>query len=102
MDRKQLYKEIASLHLQENIKAKFGKNYTQCSNAELQKAVDEATKAMTELTKPSRPAESKPCEKASIKGPVVVNRVGSVAKLVEILAKKKILLKSEVDAIMNV
>lgn len=88
MNRKQLYNEITSLGLQEEVKSKYGKNYTQCSNETLQKLVDEVHKGLEEASKP--------------KGRSVA-QVGynSLVALVEILAKKKILLKSEVNAIIN-
>ena len=35
MDRKQIYNEIRSLDLQEEVVKTFGKNYTQCSNVDL-------------------------------------------------------------------
>lgn len=81
MNRKQLYNEITSLNLQAEVKAKFGENYTRVSNANLQTIVDEAHAAMDCVTHKS---------------------VKALDKLVEILAKKKILLKSEVNAIMNI
>lgn len=84
MNRKQLYNEITSLGLQEEVKSKYGKNYTMCSNADLQKVIDEVHKGLDKLHK----------------GGFGVN-CGSICKLVDILAKKKILLKSEVEAIMN-
>ena len=88
MNRKQLYNEITSLGLQEEVKSKYGKNYTQRSNETLQKLVDEVHKGFEEASKP--------------KGRSVA-KVGhnSLVALVEILAKKKILLKSEVSVIMN-
>ncbi len=84
MNRKQLYNEITSLGLQEEVKSRYGKNYTQCSNADLQKVVDEVHAGLDKLHS----------------GGFGVN-YGSICKLVDILAKKKILLKSEVEAIMN-
>lgn len=84
MNRKQLYNEITSLGLQEEVKSRYSKNYTQCSNEDLQKVVDEVHKGLDKLHK----------------GGFGVN-CGSICKLVEILAKKKILLKSEVESIMN-
>lgn len=88
MNRKQLYNEITSLGLQEEVKSKYGKNYTQCSNETLQKLVDEVHKGLEEASKPKGRS---------------VTKVGynSLVALVEILAKKKILLKSEVSVIMN-
>ena len=82
MNRKQLYNEIASLGLQGEVKARYGKNYTNCTTAQLQTIVDEAHKALDSVREPNRV------------------RAG-FSKLIDILAKKKILLKSEVDAIMN-
>lgn len=81
MNRKELYAQVTSLNLQEEVKATYGKNYTQCSNAELKIVVDAATAGLEEALTPG------------------VER--SLNKLVEILQKKKILLNSEVCAIMN-
>lgn len=81
MNRKQLYNEITSLGLQNEVKSRYGKNYTQCSNEALQKLVDEIHETYVESVEQ-----------------VAYN---SLIALVKILAKKKILLKSEVDAIMN-
>lgn len=80
MKRKQLYNEITSLGLQEEVKKKFGKNYTQCTNDQLNMIIDSVVKTVIPV---------------STKGKSAFN------KLVEILAKKKILLKSEVESIMN-
>lgn len=79
MNRKQLYNEITSLGLQSEVQSRYSKNYTTCTNAQLQTVVDEVHKSMPTEVGPS-----------------------AFQKLVEILAKKKILLKSEVDIIMNV
>lgn len=84
MNRKQLYNEITSLGLQEEVKSRYGKNYTMCSNADLQKLVDEVHR---DLNESHREGLNTVCS--------------SICKLVDILAKKKILLKSEVEAIMN-
>lgn len=81
MNRKQLYNEITSLGLQEEVKSRYGKNYTQCSNEILQKLVDEVHKVLNEAHARKQQYHFN--------------------KLIEILAKKKILLKSEVNAIMN-
>ena len=84
MNRKQLYNEITSLGLQEEVRNRYGKNYTLVSNADLQKVIDEVHMSLDKLYNDS----------------FVIN-CGSICKLVDILAKKKILLKSEVEAIMN-
>ena len=80
MTRKELYNEIKSLGLQDEVKAVTGDNYTRATNAQLQAIVNNAV--------------------ASLK-PVGCEVALQFNKLVEILAKKKILLKSEVSAIMN-
>ena len=78
MNRKQLYNEITSLGLQEEVKSRYGKNYTQCSNEQLNAIIVDVHNSMS--------TEIDSC---------------SFKKLVDFLAKKKILLKSEVNAIMN-
>lgn len=84
MNRKQLYNEITSLGLQSEVQSRYGKNYTTCTNAQLQAVVDEVHKGLKKLNE----------------GGYGVN-CHSIGKLVEILAKKKILLKSEVAEIMK-
>ena len=71
MNRKQLYNEITSLGLQEEVKSRYGKNYTQCSNEQLNAIIVDVHNSMS--------TEIDSC---------------SFKKLVDILAKKKILLKS--------
>lgn len=75
MTRKELYSHITGLGLQEEIKAQWGKNYTQVSNAELETIVSEALAGM----------QGNDCKKLD--------------RLIEILQKKKVLLKSEVNYI---
>ena len=82
MNRKQLYNEIKNLNLQDEVRAVTGKNYTTVSNAQLKDIID---KAVAGLKKPKE-------EKINV----------AFNKLIEILSKKKILLTSEVNAIMNV
>lgn len=80
MNRKQLYNYITSLKLQDEVKSRYGKNYTQCTNEQLENVIDAAVAGME---------------------PVEARSNAPFDKLVDILAKKKILLKSEVDAIMK-
>ena len=79
MNRKELYNEIKSLGLQDEVKAVTGDNYTRASNEQLKTIIDNAVVGLK-------------CSN--------VNN-SALNKLVEILAKKKILLKSEVNAINN-
>lgn len=78
MNRKQLYNEITSLGLQEEVKSRYGKNYTQCTNEQLKAVADSAIAGLE---------------------PVGARGSSAFDKLVEILAKKNILLKSEVEKI---
>jgi hypothetical protein len=80
LDRKQLYNDIISLKLKDEVRATYGKNYTVCSNEQLKVVIDKAVAALE---------------------PISAVGASPFNKLVEILAKKKILLKSEVNAIMN-
>lgn len=80
MNRKQLYNDITTLGLQEEVKHTYGRNYTQCTNEQLKAIVDNAIAVLE---------------------PVGTRGRSCFDKLVEILQKKNILLKSEVTAIMN-
>lgn len=82
MKRAQLYNEIKNLNLQDEVKAVTGDNYTRATNAQLKSIIDNAV--------------------AGLKKPKEVKSNIAFIKLVEVLSKKKILLTSEVDAIMNV
>lgn len=86
MTRKELYEEIKSLKLQGEIKAKFGDNYTRISNKDLEKVVTKAKEALNPV-------------KEVIPKTVASNKV--LNKLIEVLAKKNILLKSEVYYILH-
>lgn len=80
MNRKQLYNEIKILGLQDEVKAVTGDNYTRATNEQLKAIIDKAVAGLE---------------------PVGARGSSAFDKLVEILAKKKILLKSEVDTIMS-
>lgn len=80
MSRKELYAKVKELNLQEEIKKRYGDNYTRVGNIEL-----EATIAR-HITKPSSAAPAKAPAKGGCK----------CDKLIEVLKKKHILLDSEV------
>lgn len=88
MDRKELYKDIISLNLQEEIKSVFGKNFTQVSNEKLQEFLNKTHCSIKEALEPG----NKP-EDTWVNNPVVT--------LVNILHKKRILLDSEVKEILG-
>lgn len=79
MTRKELYDQITSLQLQDEVKAYFGKHYTNCSNIQLETIVKEAIANM--------PDNACPIETR-------------LMKLIEILHNKRILLNSEVKEIL--
>ena len=91
MDRKELYQEVNNFNLQEKIKTKYGKNYTRCSNAELQKVVDEHKSKF--LKKEVKSKTNTPKTEAS--------KSNRLDKLIEVLYNKRILLKSEVNLLFN-
>lgn len=80
MNRKQLYNEIKNLGLQDEVKAVTGDNYTRATNEQLKAIIDKAVAGL-KLTN--------------------VKNSSAFDKLIEILTKKRILLKSEVNVIMN-
>lgn len=80
MNRKEIYQQIKSLNLQDKVKAVTGENYTRVSNNQLEAIINKAKAAKPKPTK---------------------NNKGFFNKLIEILAKKNILLKSEVTEILK-
>ena len=86
MTRKEIYEEIKSLKLQGEIKAKFGCSYTNVSNEYLEKVVNQAKAALNPVNE-------------VIPKTVSSNKV--LNKLIEVLSKKNILLKSEVYYILH-
>lgn len=94
MTRKELYNEIVSLGLQEEVKKQWGDNYTRCPNDFLEKVINSATKAF------KAPKNCK-CNK----GASIVSTAAYVQRcfdmLIGILKRKHILLDSEIDMIYN-
>ena len=86
MNRKELYLEINSLGLRDEIKAIFNKNYTNVSSKDLESVVVKAKKALNPV-------------KYVIPKTVLLNKI--LQRLVEVLSKKNILLKSEVNYILH-
>lgn len=90
MTRKQIYGKLYLLNIQEEAKKKYGKNFTQCTNEQLINLINKAQSTTVQTTK----------SKSYEKNPVVITD-DSFKKLVNILAKKRILLDSEVKDIYN-
>lgn len=83
MSRKELYAKVKELNLQEEIKKKYGDNYTRVGNTELEAIIAKYTvKAPTKERVKSGCSKSCKCD-----------------KLIEVLKKKHILLDSEVTYI---
>lgn len=88
MNREQIYDEIKNLGLKDEVKKRYGKNYTQCSNIILLNLIKEVTKDLEN-------------NKDVAKVPTCNCVCKPLYKLIAALTKKKILLKSEINAIMN-
>ena len=86
MNRKELYLEINSLGLRDEIKAIFNKNYTNVSSKDLEAVVVKAKEALNPV-------------KYVIPKSVTSNKI--LKRLIEVLSKKNILLKSEVNYILH-
>ena len=82
MSRKELYAKVKELNLQEEIKKKYGDNYTRVGNTELEAIIAKHT-AKTPAT--------------GVKGGC--GKGGKCDKLIEVLKKKHILLDSEITYI---
>ena len=80
MNRKELYAKVKELNLQEEIKKKYGDNYTRVSNTGLEAIIVKHT-AKTPTTRGIKGSCGKSCK---------------CDKLIEVLKKKHILLDSEV------
>ena len=78
--RKELYAAIKAAKLEKKVCEQYGKNYTNCSSSQLKGILDKYTKVST---------------KENIKCKNIYNE--KLDKLIELLAKKHILLASEVS-----
>ena len=58
MTRKELYAKVKELHLEWDIKATFGKNYTLVSNADLEDIVKQSMAIMNATAQPAAPQGS--------------------------------------------
>ena len=93
MNRKELYAKVKELNLQEEIKKKYGENYTRVSNAELAFIIASYKK----VEKPK--SETKVSISTVAKESTAATESCKCDKLIEVLKKKHILLNSEVDYI---
>lgn len=79
MSRKELYAKVKELNLQEEIKKKYGSNYTRVGNTELEAIIAKHTAKTSTTEVKDSCGKSCKCD-----------------KLIEVLKKKHILLDSEV------
>ena len=83
MSRKEIYAKVKELNLQEEIKKKYGDNYTRVDNTELEAIIAEHTAKAT-----TTGGVKSSCDKGC-----------KCDKLIEVLKKKHILLDSEITYI---
>ncbi len=105
--RKEIYAEITALGLQETVKKMYGRNFTQVRSKILARVIEKAKApketAPTKVT--AKKVIPKPIKKATTtKTPTVDSTTfdvgaSTVDKLIHLLVKKRILLKSEVDSL---
>ena len=97
MTRKELYDKVKVFGLGDEIKKKFGKNFTQVSNADLEAVIN--AKAGAE-----KPVAPKTTNTAKVEKPMAgkTNNNKAFVKLVSTLHFKKYLTTQEVDEILGV
>ena len=100
MERKEAYKQIKKLGLQEKCKVQFGKNFTQCKTNELEYIIDSfnknKVKAVTEVATEVKPVEATTKATAKTEEPK-----DSFYKLLAILRRRHILLESDIKNILE-
>ena len=95
MSRKELYDKVKVFGLGDEIKKKFGKNFTQVSNADLEAVIN----AKAGAKKPEAP---KTTNAAKVENPNADKTNKTIVKLVSTLHFKKYLTTQEVDEILGV
>lgn len=95
MNRKELYDKVKVFGLGDEIKKKFGKNFTQVSNADLEAVIN--AKAGAE-----KPVAPKTANTAKVEKPDADKINKTIVKLVSTLHFKKYLTTQEVDEILGV
>ena len=95
MNRKELYDKVKVFGLGDEIKKKFGKNFTQVSNADLEAVIN--AKAGAE-----KPVAPKTINTTKVEKPNADKINKTIVKLVSTLHFKKYLTTQEVDEILGV
>lgn len=101
MTRKELYAEIKSLGLENEVKSRTGKNFTNVSTGILEIIVKEAHEVLEAARKNEcKCKKSKKAKTNKEKESACIDWT-PVVRLIEVLAKKHILLMSEVEYIVG-
>lgn len=95
MNRKELYDYIIEHQLRDKVYQLFGRNYTNISNSQL---YDFITAYISEMVDACKDINKNKCFETNTKNTLKVSKVD---KLVEVLLKKRILLQSEYEYIMQ-
>jgi hypothetical protein len=98
MNRKELYDKVKVFGLGDEIKKKFGKNFTQVSNADLEAVIN----AKAGAKKPVAPKTVKTAKVEKPEAGNTDNESKALVKLVSTLHFKKYLTTQEVDEILGV
>lgn len=98
MTRKELYDKVKVFGLGDEIKKKFGKNFTQVSNADLEAVIN----AKAGAKKPVAPKTTNTAKVENPKAGNTNNENKALVKLVSTLHFKKYLTTQEVDEILGV
>ena len=98
MNRKELYDKVKVFGLGDEIKKKFGKNFTQVSNADLEAVIN----AKAGAKKPVAPKKVNTAKAEKPKADKTNNENKALVKLVSTLHFKKYLTTQEVDEILGV
>lgn len=101
MDRKEAYAEVKRLGLGDAIKAKYGKNFTQCSTNDLIDFVQKHKGGSKPVEKPAPTKEKETSTPAKKKDSNECHDEASIKKLCGILVKKDILSEEDVASIFD-
>lgn len=101
MTRKELYNKITELNLQEEVKKVCGRNYTQASNSVLEAVIAKAGVKKEESKTPKESEVTAKSLKCECQDKKQSSDETKLDRLIKVLNKKRILLYSEVEFIMN-
>lgn len=95
LDRATAYSHIKSLGLQEACKAKYGKNFTQCSTSDLIALIDENTKQEAiEMPQVEKDTEITPAKKGNVEEALV--------ELVSVLYDGGVIYQEDKDSVLSI